>query len=238
MNHNYLGTEHLLLGLTVLGQGCAVNVLQKMGINLETLRSEVERQVGKGSEPKIIGNVPYTPRTKKVLGLAQKEAKALHHTYIGTEHILLGILREGDGWAARVLTSLGVDVEETRQEILRELDPNFALGTGSENKTPSTKATTPMSSLSESIAELIDNTKRYDVYCNERNHDVVVYRNALFKGTKKLFKPVAYGFWSEFYELEQANGQTIYISRSSVLKFCEHGVTPNAETISPSKSAQ
>src|SRR5512141_503297 len=123
-NHNFVGTEHLLLGLIKLGQGVAVNVLQKM--NLETVRMQVEKEVGTGPDQKMIGNIPYTPRVKKVLALAAKEAKALNHTYVGTEHILLGLLREGDGVAARVLKNLDVDIEQTRQEILKELDPNFA----------------------------------------------------------------------------------------------------------------
>jgi ATP-dependent Clp protease ATP-binding subunit ClpC len=124
-NHNFVGTEHLLLGLIKLGQGVAVNVLQKMGLDLETVRMEVEKQVGTGPDQKMIGNIPYTPRVKKVLALAAKEARALNHTYVGTEHILLGLLREGDGVAARVLKNLDVDIEQTRQEILKELDPNF-----------------------------------------------------------------------------------------------------------------
>jgi len=125
-NHNFVGTEHLLLGLIKLGQGVAVNVLQKMNLDLETVRMEVEKQVGTGPDQKMIGNIPYTPRVKKVLALAAKEAKALNHTYVGTEHILLGLLREGDGVAARVLKNLDCDIELTRQEILKELDPNFA----------------------------------------------------------------------------------------------------------------
>jgi ATP-dependent Clp protease ATP-binding subunit ClpC len=124
-NHNYVGTEHLLLGLIKLGQGVAVNVLQKMGLDLETVRMEVEKQVGSGPETKMVGNIPYTPRVKKVLALAGKEAKALNHSYVGTEHILLGLLREGEGVAARVLKNLEVDIERTRNEILKELDPNF-----------------------------------------------------------------------------------------------------------------
>ncbi len=124
-HHNYVGTEHILLGLINLGQGVAVNVLQKMGLDLETVRSAVEKQVGTGPESKPSGNIPYTPRVKKVLALAGKEAKALNHSYVGTEHILLGLLREGEGVAARVLKSLDVDIERCRNEILSELDPNF-----------------------------------------------------------------------------------------------------------------
>src|SRR6184192_1814788 len=124
-NHNFVGTEHLLLGLIKLGQGVAVNVLQKMGLDLETVRMEVEKQVGTGPDQKMIGNIPYTPRVKKVLALAAREAKSLNHTYIGTEHILLGLLREGDGVAPRVLKNLGVEIEATRKGILEELDANF-----------------------------------------------------------------------------------------------------------------
>jgi ATP-dependent Clp protease ATP-binding subunit ClpC len=123
-NHNFLGTEHLLLGLIKLGQGVAVNVLQGMGIDLDTVRIAVEKEVGTGPDQKMIGNIPYTPRVKKVLALAAKEAKALNHTYVGTEHILLGLLREGDGVAAKVLKNLDVDIEEARQRTLKELDPN------------------------------------------------------------------------------------------------------------------
>src|SRR6266516_3488118 len=124
-NHNFVGTEHVLLGLIKLGQGVAVNVIQKLGLDLETVRMEVEKQVGIGPDQKMIGNIPYTPRVKKVLALAVKEAKTLNHSDVGTEHILLGLLREGDGVAARVLKNLDVDIEQTRQEILKELDPNF-----------------------------------------------------------------------------------------------------------------
>ena len=129
-NHNYVGTEHLLLGLIKLGQGVAVNVLQKMGLDLETVRMEVEKQVGSGPETKMVGNIPYTPRVKKVLALAGKEAKSLNHSYVGTEHILLGLLREGEGVAARVLKNLDVDIERTRNEVLKELDPNFTPSEG------------------------------------------------------------------------------------------------------------
>ena len=138
-HHNYVGTEHLLLGLINLGQGVAVNVLQKMGLDLETVRTAVEKQVGTGPESKPSGNIPYTPRVKKVLALAGKEAKALNHSYVGTEHILLGLLREGDGVAARVLKTLDVDIERCRNEILSELDPSFS-GEQEEPVTSSTGA--------------------------------------------------------------------------------------------------
>ena len=127
-HHNYVGTEHILLGLIKLGQGVAVSVLQKMGLDLETVRAAVEKQVGTGQETKTPGSIPYTPRVKKVLALAGKEAKTLNHSYVGTEHILLGLLREGEGVAARVLKSLDIDIERTRNEILRELDPQFSGG--------------------------------------------------------------------------------------------------------------
>ena len=126
LNHNFLGTEHLLLGLIKLGQGVAVNVLQRMGLDLDTVRLEVEKKVGTGPDQKMIGNIPYTPRVKKVLALAKREAKAMNHTYVGTEHILLGLLREGDGVGAQVLKDLDIDIEQARQEILKELDPNYS----------------------------------------------------------------------------------------------------------------
>ncbi len=125
-NHSYIGTEHVLLGLIKLGQGVAVSVLQRMGLELESVRMEVEKEVGTGPDGKNSTNIPYTPRVKKVLALANKEAKQLNHSYVGTEHILLGLLREGEGMAARVLTSLSVDLQTTRNEVLAEIDPNFA----------------------------------------------------------------------------------------------------------------
>jgi ATP-dependent Clp protease ATP-binding subunit ClpC len=127
-NHNYVGTEHLLLGLIKLDQGVAVNVLKKMGLDLETVQLEVEKHVPPGPDHKVAGTIPYTPRVKKVLDLAAKEAKQLAHTYVGTEHILLGLLREGNGVAAKVLRGLDIDLDQTRTEILREVDPNFQGG--------------------------------------------------------------------------------------------------------------
>jgi ATP-dependent Clp protease ATP-binding subunit ClpC len=124
-NHGYVGTEHLLLGLVALGQGVAVAVLRKMGVDLDSLRLEVEKAVGVGPETKTIGNLPFTPRVKKVLALAGSEARALNHSYVGTEHLLLGLIREGEGVAAHVLKSLNVDLEKTRVAIMKELNPDF-----------------------------------------------------------------------------------------------------------------
>lgn len=131
-NHGYIGTEHLLLGLIALGQGVAVTVLRRMGLDLETVRLEVEKAVGVGSDMKTVGNVPYTPRVKKVLALAGTEARGMNVEFVGTEHILLGLLREGEGVAARVLANLHVDIEKTRQAVLKELDPNYEPGSKNE----------------------------------------------------------------------------------------------------------
>jgi ATP-dependent Clp protease ATP-binding subunit ClpA len=212
-NHNFVGTEHILLGLINLGQGVAVTVLQKLGLDLETVRLEVTKQVGTGPDQKVIGNIPYTPRVKKVLTLAQKEARALNHTYVGTEHILLGLLQEGDGVAARVLKNLDVDVQQTRLEVLKELDPNFQ-----QSSIP-----VPKREISPSPQrDLIDTSKRYDVYCSDRNQEVKVYRNVLWKAGKRLFKDDPHHILYDFVELEQEDGRAMFVARSSILKFCEH----------------
>lgn len=132
-SHNYVGTEHILLGLIKLGQGVAVSVLERMGLDLDSVRIEVEKEVGTGTATGSQANIPYTPRVKKVLQLADKEAKALNHSYVGTEHILLGLLREGDGVAARVLTKLNVDIQQTRNAILTEIDPSYSADDAAEN---------------------------------------------------------------------------------------------------------
>jgi ATP-dependent Clp protease ATP-binding subunit ClpC len=123
--HNFIGTEHVLLGLLELGSGVAVNVLKNHGLHTDVVRKEIEKQIGAGPEQQIIGHIPFTPRVMKVIELAAKEAKAMSHTYIGTEHILLGRLREHEGAASRVLTSLGLNSAKMRIEILKELDPHF-----------------------------------------------------------------------------------------------------------------
>jgi hypothetical protein len=236
LNHNFVGTEHLLLGMIALGQGTAVNVLGRMGLDLETVRTEVKKQVGTGPNQENRGNVPYTPRVKKVLALATKEAKALNHTYVGTEHILLGLLREGDGVAARVLKNLGVDIERTRQEILKELDPNLFLA--ADGPEPRLQLRTPNSQLPTSPppqGEAVDLSKRYDIYCTDYSLGVTVHRNVRFKGVKHLFPKSQYDALSGFVELEQGDGQTIFVSRSSIIRFCEHSATAGPASASDQK---
>ena len=128
-NHDFIGTEHLLLGLITLGQGVAVNVLGKLGLDLVTVRAEVAKLFPVIAAAHKPVKISYAPGVQRILTMAQEEAKKLNHTYIGTEHILLGLLREAGGSAVKVMTNLGVNVEQARLAILRELDPNFSHGT-------------------------------------------------------------------------------------------------------------
>ncbi|MBK5222433.1 MAG: ATP-dependent Clp protease ATP-binding subunit [Acidimicrobiia bacterium] len=120
LNHNYIGTEHILLGLIHEGEGVAAKALESLGISLEAVRSQVEEIIGQGgSSPS--GHIPFTPRAKKVLELSLREALQLGHNYIGTEHILLGLIREGEGVAAQVLVKLGADLSRVRQQVIQLL---------------------------------------------------------------------------------------------------------------------
>jgi ATP-dependent Clp protease ATP-binding subunit ClpC len=117
LDHNYIGTEHLLLGLIREGEGVAALALGALDISLERIRNDVEAIIGRGDRPPA-GHIPFTPHAKKVLELSLREALALGHNYIGTEHILLGLVREGEGVAAQVLQKLGVDLERVRQTVI------------------------------------------------------------------------------------------------------------------------
>lgn len=240
LNHNFLGTEHVLLGLIKLGQGVAVNVLTKQGMDLETVRQEVEKQVGRGPDQKMIGNVPYTPRVKKAIALAQKEAKSLNHTYVGTEHILLGLLREGDGVAPKVLRALGLDLEKTRKEILNELDPNFDPDSADAAKDTTKESSEPQSKIPQNPfskckkPDPVDLAKRYDVYCIEHGQ-TVVYRNVLFKGVKGLLPLREYDALSAYIELELADGKAVFLPMYTVFKFCDPGADAGGERISSFK---
>jgi len=122
LNHNYLGTEHVLLGLLKLGQGVAVSVLRNLNIDFETVRNEVEKLVGYGPEIQVYGDPALTGKVKKVFEYANEEAANLNHNYVGTEHLLLGLLRQTDGVAAQVLENLNVNLKEVRKEVLKELE--------------------------------------------------------------------------------------------------------------------
>jgi ATP-dependent Clp protease ATP-binding subunit ClpC len=160
LNHDYIGTEHVLLGLVQEGSGVAANVLRNLDIDLKKIRLELEKFVKSGSPTMTVGQLPFTPRAKRVLELSMEEANNLNHNYIGTEHLLLGLLREHDGYAARVLMSLGVKLEDVREEVMEILgaDPSAsgpsseksqnmsagggpaAPGTSSKSKTPALDA--------------------------------------------------------------------------------------------------
>jgi len=144
LNHNYIGTEHILLGLIHEGEGVAAKALEQLGISLEAVRTQVEEIIGQGgSSPS--GHIPFTPRAKKVLELSLREALQLGHNYIGTEHILLGLIREGEGVAAQVLVKLGADLSRVRQQVIQLLS-GYAGKEGAPSGGPSGEAT-PTGSL-------------------------------------------------------------------------------------------
>ena len=137
-NHDYIGTEHLLLGLVREGEGVAAAVLQKLGLDLETIRIEVEKLVQPGPQTQVLGDIPFTPRSKKALELSAEEARALGHNYIGTEHLLLGLVKEGEGMAYRVLLNLGLDLGKLRNEVMELLGSGIP-GYNSQEPTKSDK---------------------------------------------------------------------------------------------------
>ena len=120
LNHNYIGTEHILLGLIHEGEGVAAKALESLGISLDAVREQVQEIIGQGQQAPS-GHIPFTPRAKKVLELSLREALQLGHNYIGTEHILLGLIREGEGVAAQVLVKLGADLNRVRQQVIQLL---------------------------------------------------------------------------------------------------------------------
>jgi ATP-dependent Clp protease ATP-binding subunit ClpC len=121
LNHSFIGTEHILLGLIREGEGVAAEALESLGISLDAVRQQVEEIIGRGQHAPS-GHIPFTPRAKKVLELSLREAVQLGHEYIGTEHILLGLIREGDGVAAQVLVKRGADLNRARQQVTQLLN--------------------------------------------------------------------------------------------------------------------
>src|ERR687896_2213723 len=135
-NHNYIGTEHLLLGLVREGEGIAAKVLSNLGVELNKVRSAVEFIIGRGDRM-VIGDISLTPRAKKVIELSVEEARRLNHNYIGTEHLLLGLVREGEGIAAGVLESLGVNLEKVRAQVMQVVSQSSSYNQGKQQtKTP------------------------------------------------------------------------------------------------------
>ncbi len=145
LNHNYLGTEHVLLGLLKLGQGIAVNVLRNLNLDYEIIRAEVERIVGFGPEIQVYGDPALTGKVKKVFEFANEEAGNLNHNYVGTEHLLLALLRQTDGVAAQVLENLNVNLKEIRKEVLKELE-TFNLQLPPMGATPTANSNLPKGS--------------------------------------------------------------------------------------------
>ena len=144
-NHDYIGTEHILLGLIREGEGVAAAVLQKLGLSPEKIRLEVEKLVQSGPTTMVSGDIPFTPKAKKVIELAMEEARSLGHNYIGTEHLLLGLIREGEGVASQVLMNLGLDLNRVRSEVITLVGSSTpatptAGGTGGRTKTPALDA--------------------------------------------------------------------------------------------------
>ncbi|MDD5566006.1 MAG: ATP-dependent Clp protease ATP-binding subunit [Candidatus Omnitrophica bacterium] len=142
-NHDYIGTEHILLGLIREGEGVAAAVLERLGLSLENIRIEIEKLVQPGPTTQIMGDIPFTPRAKKALELAAEEARSLGHNYIGTEHILLGLIREEEGVAYQVLLNLGLDVNTVRSKIMEVLGsalPGFGQAAQGKTKTPALDA--------------------------------------------------------------------------------------------------
>src|SRR5574344_254118 len=141
LGHNFVGTEQVLLGLIGEGTGIAAKVLKSMGVNLKDARVEVEKIIGRGSGFVAV-EIPFTPRAKRVLELSWDEARQLGHNYIGTEHLLLGLIREGEGVAARVLENLGVDLNKIRSNVVKMLgDSKPTAGAGGSSSSSSTAST-------------------------------------------------------------------------------------------------
>src|SRR5882724_6294899 len=173
LNHDYVGTEHILLGLIALGEGVAAQVLANLGVDLRRVRSEVEKIVGTGDNVMLLGEIPFTPRAKKVLEYAVEEAQNMGHSHVGTEHLLLGLIREEEGVAARVLENLGVRLDVVREEVIS------LLGEGQPHQTQQTQSSggTSSSSKPKSKTPTLDEFGRdLTVLAREKKSDPVIGR--------------------------------------------------------------
>jgi ATP-dependent Clp protease ATP-binding subunit ClpC len=175
LNHNYIGTEHILLGLIHEGEGVAAKALEALGINLDAVREQVQEIIGQGQTPPT-GHIPFTPRAKKVLELSLREALQLGHSYIGTEHLLLGLIREGEGVAAQVLTKLGADSNRVRQqvvELLSGFQSKETVNVGGENATPQ-KGSTILDQFGRNLTQAAAEGKLDPVIGREREIERVM----------------------------------------------------------------
>jgi ATP-dependent Clp protease ATP-binding subunit ClpC len=154
-NHDYIGTEHMLLALVSEQEGVAAAVLQNLGSDLMTIKQEIEKLLHPGGQTQVLGELPFTPRAKKVLELAAEEARSMGHNYIGTEHLLLGLLREQEGIASQVLLGLGLDINAVRKAILELLGGEFSSGTGpAAPAQPTSKKTPALDSFGRDLTSL------------------------------------------------------------------------------------
>jgi ATP-dependent Clp protease ATP-binding subunit ClpC len=242
----FIGTEHVLMGISLLGAGVAANVLNKIGLQLEIIQAEVEGLAAREPKKKWGEAVHFSPLAgAQMMSFAWQEAKELNHTYIGTEHLLLALLRQTEGGAVEILKKRNINPEEVRAEIIKELNPVYIPHVPSEKGGVPSKGETAglpasgapaegpagggMSIPIRQRREPVDVRVRYDIYCAERDGKMVVYRNAQFKGIKTLGHHDSP--FTDFVELERANGQAVFVARASVVKFCEHGAAPEAEGV-------
>src|SRR3989338_4300870 len=161
-NNDYRGTEHILLGLIREGEGVAAAVLENLGLSSEKIRMEVEKLVQTGPSTVISGDIPFTPKAKKVMELAMDEAVSLGHNYIGTEHLLLGLLREGEGIASQVLINLGLDLNKVRGEVMKLLGavtPGFGFSPKAAPPRGGAKRTPALDAFSRDLTELAKSNK-------------------------------------------------------------------------------
>jgi ATP-dependent Clp protease ATP-binding subunit ClpA len=228
LNHNYIGTEHLLLGLVREG-GVAAKALESLGISLEAVRAQVEAIIGQGQQAPS-GHIPFTPRAKKVLELSLREALQLGHNYIGTEHILLGLIREGEGVAAQVLVKLGADLSRTRQQVLQLLS-GYAGGVQPGARTRLVRMTVP-EDLREAEAQLAQVRRQKQAAVDAEDFDQA---GALRAQERKLAARVAERerAWTAGVDLAAVVGENQRLHRE-VERLRElldrHGIEPDAGT--------
>ena len=173
LGHNFVGTEQILLGLIGEGTGVAAKVLKSMGVNLKDARVEVEKIIGRGSGFVAV-EIPFTPRAKRVLELSLEEARQLGHNYIGTEHLLLGLIREGEGVAARVLENLGVDLSKVRTQVIRMLGETAEVTSGGGGGSKGSLKTATLDEFGTNLTKLASESKLDPVVGRHQEIDRVI----------------------------------------------------------------